>query len=115
MDDEKGINLILNNLQECFKPKYKHLITLYRLNPNEQSNDVDVAILNGLLKAYNTKLPAQTSGNEYNRELAKVRENKRIQLKLCMAWNRFDIAKNFIINEDFKEIVSYTQPHIDLF
>lgn len=106
INDENTINDILKNIEECFRPKNKHLMTCYRLNPNEQSNDVDVAILNGLLKAYDTRIPAHLKGKEFKTQLNVVRKNIKTQLNLCMAWNRYDIAKNFIFRDDFQEIVS---------
>ena len=105
--DDKTVDKVVRNIEACFQRKYKHLLTCYRLNPNDQTNDVDVAILIGLLKAYKTKIPADLIGDELNKEAIKVRENIKTQLTLCMAWNRYDIAKNFIFIDDFQEKVSY--------
>ena len=101
--DDETVEKVVNNIERCFQRKYKHLLTCYRLNPNDQSNDVDVAILIGLLKAYKTKIPPDLVGDELNKEAIKVRENIKTQLELCMAWNRYDIAKNFIFIDDFQE------------
>ncbi|XP_040198533.1 transient receptor potential cation channel subfamily M member 7-like isoform X2 [Rana temporaria] len=64
---------IFQTLLACMKTKY--LITVYRAGPEEQQ-DIDVAILTSLLKSTNL--------SPYD------------QLVLALAWDREDIAKDFI-------------------
>ncbi|KAM9311885.1 transient receptor potential cation channel subfamily M member 7-like [Gastrophryne carolinensis] len=64
---------MFQTLTACMKTK--HLITVFNAGPEEQK-DIDVAILTSLLKSTNMSL--------YD------------QLFLALAWDRMDIAKNFI-------------------
>lgn len=69
---------ILKSFEEILE--YPHLLSVYRLSYDELGNDIDIAILRSLLKAKQDKFKAQ--------------------LKLCLTWNRIDIAKNFIFTDD---------------
>ncbi|XP_073509205.1 transient receptor potential cation channel subfamily M member 7-like isoform X1 [Phyllobates terribilis] len=64
---------IFHTLMACMKTK--HLITVFHAGPEEQQ-DIDVAILTSLLKS--------TNMSPYD------------QLVLALAWDRVDIAKNYI-------------------
>ncbi|XP_041118797.1 transient receptor potential cation channel subfamily M member 2 [Polyodon spathula] len=66
--------------------RMQQLLTVFRLEKEDQ-NDVDVAILQALLKA------SKSLDNQGN-------ENWDHQLKLAVAWNRVDIAKSEIFTDD---------------
>jgi hypothetical protein len=68
---------ILEQFEETLK--YSHLLTVFRLESSDQAKDVDVAILQALLKA---------------------KKDKSAQLKLALTWDRIDIAKSYIFAED---------------
>lgn len=69
---------ILKSFEEILE--YPHLLTVYRLSFSELGNDMSMSILRSLLKA--------------------KKDNYRAQLKLCLTWDRIDIAENFIFTED---------------
>ncbi|MGH0130904.1 UNVERIFIED_CONTAM: hypothetical protein FKN15_059625 [Acipenser sinensis] len=66
--------------------RMQQLLTVFRLEKEDQ-NDVDVAILQALLKA------SKSLDNQ-------GKENWDHQLKLAVAWNRVDIAKSEIFTDD---------------
>ena len=72
----------MSNFEETLK--YPHLLSVFRLDSNENQNidnaDIDIAILRALLKA--------------------KKSNYKAQLKLALTWDRIDIAKNFIFTDD---------------
>ena len=80
-------------LKQSLNPKYQHLLTVCR--PINSKAEIDVAILNALLKAESV-----TSKNEKSKL-----ESYRAQLNLALKWNRVDIAKNFIFTDDIKDCV----------
>lgn len=59
--------------------EYPHLLSVYRMSYDELGNDLDIAILRSLLKAKN--------------------DNVKAQLRLCLTWNRIELARNFIFND----------------
>lgn len=75
---KKPAGPILKSFEEILE--YQHLLTVYRLSYDELGHDIDIAILRSLLKA--------------------KKDNFKAQLKLCLTWNRIDIAKNFIFTDD---------------
>lgn len=75
---DKDVNEIMVNIEQTLR--YSHLLTVYRLVHDEIENDIDIAILRSLLKA--------------------KKDNYKAQLKLCLTWNRIDIAKNFIFTDE---------------
>ena len=60
--------------------EYPHLLSVFSFNGQTQTNEIDIAILNALLKAKKSNFIAQ--------------------LKLALTWNRIDIAKEFIFTTD---------------
>ena len=72
----------MSNFEETLK--YPHLLSVFRLDSNENQNidnaDIDIAILRALLKA--------------------KKSNYKAQLKLALTWDRIDIARNFIFTDD---------------
>ncbi|MGH0117658.1 UNVERIFIED_CONTAM: hypothetical protein FKN15_041850 [Acipenser sinensis] len=66
--------------------RMQQLLTVFRLEKEDQ-NDVDVAIIQALLKA------SKSLDNQ-------GKENWDHQLKLAVAWNRVDIAKSEIFTDD---------------
>jgi hypothetical protein len=78
---------------------------VFRLESSEQANDIDVAILQSLLKA---------------------EKDKYGQLKLALTWDRIDVAKTYIFAEDktwevrlvpffFPTLLSISIPQLNLF
>ena len=92
------IDPIIKNLEDVFQPKYQHLLSSFRLKQDEQAYSVDSAILGALLKSL--RKVSDRSKEELKRE---EEANYRTQLRLCLTWNRFDIAKNFILNDENKD------------
>ena len=78
IDKKYDVAKILEQFEETLK--YPHLLTVFRLEHSEQGNDIDVAILQSLLKA--------------------KKDNYKAQLKLALTWDRIDIARNYILTED---------------
>jgi hypothetical protein len=85
------IDKILNYIELSLNPTYAHLLSVFR--SSDDNAEVDVAILRALLKAVR-------KGSEENGS-----ERYQAQLKLALAWNRIDIAKNFIFTDENKERV----------
>jgi hypothetical protein len=81
----KNTKDITNDIEQIFNPAYGHLISSVKLNVDKQANDIDEAILKGLLKAKN--------------------KNFEVTIKLCLKWNRVDILKNYIFTEENKDKV----------
>ena len=80
--------------EEIFLPKYQHLITLFKFSTNEiVKNNVDVAILQGLLRSLHPKV------TDKNKETMQKEEtdNFRKQLMLCLSWNQYEFAKENIL------------------
>ena len=102
------INPILNNIEEIFQLKYQHLLSFFKLKTNEIKNSVDVAILNALLKSFKKKrsLHKLVSVDQLTQE-QKLEEQKnfRNQIELCLKWNRFDLAKNYIFLDQNRDKV----------
>ncbi len=69
---------LLKKFEETLK--YSHLLSVFRLDPNNSSNDLDVAILKSLMKA----------------SLGHLKD----QLNLAISWNRSDIARDYIFTEE---------------
>lgn len=59
--------------------EYPHLLSVYRMSYGELGNDLDLAILHSLLKAKN--------------------DNLKAQLRLCLTWNRIELARNYIFTD----------------
>lgn len=91
--DDKLRAEISNKIYEYFKkpPKpilesfekileYPHLLSVFRMSYDELGNDLEIAILRALLKA--------------------KKDNFGAQLKLCLTWNRIELARNFIFTGD---------------
>ena len=74
---------LTNSVEEIFDPKYSHLISSFKLNAEKNANDIDETILKGLIKA--------------------KKERFESTIKLCLTWNRIDIAKNHIFTPYFRE------------
>ena len=74
---------ILKDIEKIFHPKFEHLLSVFDLNADKNANDMDEAILKGLLKA---------KKNQY-----------RSMIRLCLIWNRVDFARNFIFTQDLKD------------
>jgi hypothetical protein len=74
--DEKKL---LSQIEAIFDLKYRSLISIFDLGMEKNANDLDEAVLKAFLKA---------NESDY-------------MTGLCISWNRFDIVKNFILNENF--------------
>lgn len=74
---------LLSQIEAIFSPKYRLLTSIFELCSDKDANDFDEAVLKAFLKA-----------NE-----------KSYMANLCLSWNRVDIVRNFILNDQFKEDV----------
>ncbi len=100
--DKKLMNEIVDNVIKSLDPKHKHLLTLCR--PVNGKAEIDVAILNALLKAESKK--GETAENKNNIITNNKSDQKTLaQLKLALKWNRIDIAKNYI-TDDLKDKIN---------
>lgn len=68
---------ILESVEKILE--YPHLLSVYRMSYGEFGNDLDLAILHSLLKAKN--------------------DNVKAQLRLCLTWNRIELARNYIFTD----------------
>jgi len=80
------IEKMVKETEQVLDPKLRDLLTACRLH-----NDLDVAILHGLLQAVKE---ARSEG---------VKERYMTQLRLAMRWNRVDIARDFILTDKQKD------------
>ncbi|XP_039250889.2 transient receptor potential cation channel subfamily M member-like 2 isoform X1 [Styela clava] len=80
--DENQIDAWTDMVKRCISSK--NLLTVFDYDPNDLSRDLDIAILEALLKA---------NANDDNQAAYQ-------QLRLAMAWNRSDIAKSHILSDD---------------
>jgi hypothetical protein len=85
---------ILNNIEKALNPKYAHLLTVCK--PVNSNAEIDVAILLALLKA--EKESMQRNEKDTDPAIA--------QLWLALEWNRIDVAKKYIFNDELKDKVS---------
>lgn len=86
-EKKKEMDEIVKNFKETWEPKYRHLLTICKID-----NDIakiDVAILEALLNE--VKGPSS----------AKLDETTKLntQLRLALSWNRVDIARKNIFTE----------------
>ncbi len=65
-----------------FQLKYRKFLSIFELSDNMKSTDLDNAIIEAFTKA-----------NEIDK-----------MIKLCLIWNRFDIAKNLLIDKNKDQI-----------
>lgn len=82
-EKKDSFNQIMKNIQQIFHPKYSHLISSFKLNAEKNASDIDEAILKGLIKA--------------------KKESFEATIKLCLTWNRIDIARNYIFTPYLKD------------
>ena len=83
--EEKEINQMTESLIKCLNVDLRHLYTVCRNN-----DDIDVAILNALLRS-----SIGANSEKMNRF--------QVQLSLALAWNRADIAREFIFTDEIKD------------
>lgn len=84
------IDHILKFIEGSLIPEYQHLLSVCK--PLNGKAEIDMAVLKALLQAENT---AKT----FNHELIQG------QLRLALEWNRIDIARDYILNEEVKDRV----------
>ena len=73
---------ILENIEEIFQYKYRHLLSVFELNVNKQSSDLDEAILNSFTKSI----------------------EKANMIQLCMYWGRVDIARKIFEDQNSEKV-----------
>ena len=82
----KNEQKLLSDIESIFDPKYRNLLSLFEPSSNKDADDLDEAVLKAFLQA-----------NESHK-----------MAKLCLTWNRVDIARNFIFNDSFSDEVTKT-------
>lgn len=82
----KNSEAILNIIEEIFDYKNRQYLSVFDLDESKHDKDLDEAILLSILKAGN---------------------NVKQTAKLCLSWNREDIAKKFIFTDDYNGDVSF--------
>lgn len=78
--DTNEIDKLFKKIMKVLDPSYSHLLNIFEIDKNDKQYDLDVSILRAFLKAN--------------------KRNYVEQLGLALTWNRVDIARNFIFNED---------------
>lgn len=78
----KDKDKILEEIEEIFQPEYRHLLSVFDLNADKNAGDIDESILNGLFKA--------------------KKDNFQSMIRLCLAWNRVDMARKYIFTSKNK-------------
>lgn len=75
----KDDKMLLSQIESMFDLKYRNLLSLFEPSSTKDADDLDEAVLKAFLKA-----------NECHK-----------MARLCLTWNRVDIARNFIFNDSF--------------
>ena len=89
----------MDHIEKSLDEKYAHLLTVCK--PINDKAEIDVAILNALLKAEKENSKKEPK-NESSLGPAIA------QLSLALQWNRVDVAKNFIFaDEQLKDKVKF--------
>ncbi len=71
-------------MEQIFHPKYRHLITVFSLKADNNVTDIDEAIIHALIKAKKSNFQSMT--------------------RMCLEWNRVDVARKFIFTDDNKNM-----------
>ncbi len=79
----KPFERILKNIEEIFQYKYWHLLSVFELNTNKQSSDLDEAILDAFTKSI----------------------DKAHMIRLCMYWNRADRARKIFEDQTSEKVL----------
>jgi len=79
---DERINKMFDGIENMFQLKYRKFLSIFELNDQMKSTDFDNAIIEAFTKA-----------NEINK-----------MFKLCLLWNRFDIAKNLLVDKNKADI-----------
>ena len=87
--NQSQIDDILKTIEMTLNPIYSQYLTVCKTDNG--IGEIDVAILQALLKAND-----KGASNEINIQS---------QLRLALKWNRIDIAKNYILNDENKAIM----------
>jgi hypothetical protein len=113
MDEDLRTEIVSRMIKELGKApidqfeeilQFPHLLTVFRLESSEQGYDIDVAILQALLKAkkYEQEISDSVKFTRRTRdEIERARKNNfKSQLRLSLTWDRADIARNYIFSEE---------------
>ena len=98
-------------MEKIFQPENQHLISYFTLKPHDSMNSVDMAILNSFLKSLKPKKPITTNTFDFDEKINQ--EKFRAKLKLCLKWNRHDMAQKFLFNEENKERAVYIKKYFN--
>lgn len=98
-DKNEIINPIIKNIEKIFQLKNQHLLSYFKLKPNNKAYSVDVAILSGLLKSLKPKKANKTESDKKD-EIS----NYKSQLNLCLVWNRFDMVKQLTLTDEIDKV-----------
>lgn len=108
---EHEIKKMMVFIEAILNPSFSHLVTVCR--PTNGNAEIDVAILNALLKAKGKEKLDETKKQEVRdadskdpdfSERPEVNQYQE-QLRLALAWNRIDMARNFIFTDENKHKV----------
>ena len=105
------INPVLVSLECIFHPRHHHLLSSFKMNLNDKESSVDAAIIKALLKSLKRRAVAVAAdGRVRTPEELKHEEDYslRSQIRLCLKWNRFDLASRFILTDENKDKVQQT-------
>jgi polyribonucleotide nucleotidyltransferase len=81
---EMDFTSTINQIEEIFKPEYRKYLSVFELDSSKIDTDLDEAILRSFMKS----------------------SEKKIMAELCLSWNRHDIARKLIFNDEYREDVS---------
>lgn len=113
---EKEIKEMVETMEKCLNPKFKNLLTV--CPSNNLNAQIDVAILNALLRAVkkgDDPSKQALSARELSKRSTQKKSPKIIveqdyskyqkQLHLALDWNRADIARKFIFTDELSDQV----------
>ena len=109
--NDEEINKMVDIMQSCLDPKYKHLLTV--CPSNNLNAQIDLAILNALLQAVKQEDNAQDNltsrsiqKKSFKKQLEPESSKYQKQLHLALDWNRADIARKFIFTDELSDKVN---------
>lgn len=80
-----NLNDLMDKIERIFDDKNRRLLSVFELDSTKTVSDLDEAILNAFSAAL----------------------DKPQMAELCLSWNRVDIARQSIFNDEFQDIVKF--------
>ncbi|CAF0945028.1 unnamed protein product [Brachionus calyciflorus] len=106
-DDE--IKEMVSTITEIFKINNFHLLNAFSIESTKQTNEMDEAILHAILKAEKSRIKKKLQQKKEEEE-AQEKNLLISQLKLALTWDRIDVAKKYIFENDIMDIFLLNEP-----